>query len=256
MQIYDLGKRAMMSNNDVTVKVSNLHNSVMFDEPISMETSQGKYYYLFDGLGSVTGLTDIGGSLVASYSYDVFGNIISETGDETLNMLNPYRFTSRVYDKESGLYYYRARYYDSNTGRFMQKDPLKTELKEGKNLYAYCGNNPVNFVDPLGLYTFKWFTYKVCFLCYCKTYYYGWKLKLSAWETTGVSLAAGTVALIFLFVPDVTISKIIGGVFGAISLILAACALAGYGSVFYHYYIPVPYKLLYSLAGVFCGWCE
>jgi len=133
-----------------------IQNPTVLDEPISIQTGSGKYYYLFDGLGSVTGLTDTGGSLVATYSYDAFGNIISETGDETLNSLNPYRFTSRVWDKESGLYYYRARYYDANTGRFTQKDPLRSELREGNNLYVYCGNNPVNRVDPSGLAWLVW----------------------------------------------------------------------------------------------------
>ena len=127
-----------------------VQNPNVLDEPISIETSTGTFYYLFDGLGSVTGLTDSGGNLVATYKYDAFGNIVSETGDATLNAINPYRFTSRVYDKESGLYYYRARYYDSSVGRFISKDPLRSELREGKNLYVYVGNNPVNYKDPRG----------------------------------------------------------------------------------------------------------
>ena len=128
-----------------------VQNPNALDEPISIQTGSGKYYYLFDGLGSVTGLTDSGGSLVATYKYDAFGNIISETGDATLNAINPYRFTSRVYDKESGLYYYRARYYDAKVGRFTQKDPLRDAWNSGENLYVYCGNNPVNWKDPTGL---------------------------------------------------------------------------------------------------------
>ena len=133
-----------------------VQNPNVLDEPISIEISTGTYYYLFDGLGSVTGLTDIGGNLVATYKYDAFGNILSETGDTTLNSINPYRFTSRVYDKESGLYYYRARYYDSKTGRFMQKDPLMEVMKKGKNLYVYVEDNPVNFVDPSGCWGWSW----------------------------------------------------------------------------------------------------
>jgi len=133
-----------------------IQNPNVLDEPISIETAQGKYYYLFDGLGSVTGLTDSGGNLVATYKYDAFGNILSETGDATLNAINPYRYTSRVYDKETGLYYYRARYYDANTGRFISKDPLRSQLTEGKHLYVYCENNPVNFVDPTGLLLGYW----------------------------------------------------------------------------------------------------
>jgi len=133
-----------------------VQNPTILDEPISIQTGSGKYYYLVDGLGSVTGLTDSNGNLVATYKYDAFGNIISETGDATLNAINPYRFTSRVYDKEAGLYYYRARYYDAKVGRFTQKDPLRSELTEGNNLYVYVGNNPVNRVDPSGTVYFEY----------------------------------------------------------------------------------------------------
>ncbi|MBU2565504.1 MAG: RHS repeat protein, partial [Candidatus Thermoplasmatota archaeon] len=60
------------------------YDYLILGESVSIETSQCKYYYLFDGLGSVTGLTDTGGNLVATYGYDAFGNIVSETGDATL----------------------------------------------------------------------------------------------------------------------------------------------------------------------------
>jgi RHS repeat-associated protein len=162
-----------------------VQNPMVLDEPISIKTLQGKFYYLFDGLGSVTGLTDTGGNLVATYKYDAFGNIVSETGDETLNSLNPYRFTSRVYDKETGLYYYRARYYDSKTGRFTQKDPLREVMQKGNNLYVYVGNNPVNWVDPTGLYTVGW----VCTSYGCYTWHWPydkpWQCVVLKWVFTG-----------------------------------------------------------------------
>ena len=62
---------------------------------------------------------------------------------------NPYGFTGRRIDKESGLYYYRARYYSSQLGRFLETDPM--EYVDSFNLYAYVCNNPVNWFDPLGL---------------------------------------------------------------------------------------------------------
>ncbi|OHB56974.1 MAG: hypothetical protein A2173_09250 [Planctomycetes bacterium RBG_13_44_8b] len=64
-------------------------------------------------------------------------------------MANTYLFTGREYDSETGNYYYRARYYKPSIGRFLQPDPIG--YTAGLNMYTYCGNNPVNFVDPYGL---------------------------------------------------------------------------------------------------------
>ena len=103
-------------------------------------------------------------------AYDVYGNvkvlynpsgdssqwhIACSTGTEGLDYGdysiygNPYFFTGRRLDNETGLYYYRARYYNPNIGRFMQTDPIG--YADGINWYAYCGNNPVMFFDPMGL---------------------------------------------------------------------------------------------------------
>ncbi len=120
------------------------------DEPICMiDVSGGNkvYYYHFDGLGSVIALSDVNSVIVERYSYDVFGepNRISDVN-------NPYMFTGRRYDGEAGLYYYRARYYDPNIGRFLQTDPIGYD--DGLNMYTYVGNNPIVFVDPSGLWQF------------------------------------------------------------------------------------------------------
>ena len=63
--------------------------------------------------------------------------------------VQPYTFTAREYDIETGLYYYRARYYDQTTGRFLQTDPIG--ITAGLNFYNYVGNNPIRYIDPLGL---------------------------------------------------------------------------------------------------------
>jgi len=157
------------------------------------------FYYCFDDLGTVAALSDVNGVIVERYSYDVFGepNRVSDVN-------NPYMFTGRRIDPETGLYYYRARYYSPNLGRFLQPDPItmllqlvSTKQDEGRkvsgrylsaravqrflqtdpigrflwkdpagrlfqatsssgfyidlNLYTFCGNNPVRWIDPFGL---------------------------------------------------------------------------------------------------------
>ncbi len=126
------------------------------DEPICLidvANSNAIYYYHCDGLGSVVALCDVNNVPVERYAYDVFGRpTIRDVNGVPISQSafgNPYLFTARAYDAESGLYYYRARYYDYSTGRFLQPDP--TGYADGINWYTYCGNNPVGLVDPLGL---------------------------------------------------------------------------------------------------------
>ena len=107
--------------------------------------------------------------MVERYSYDVFGeptiyDYAAHQEVEESSVGNPYMFTGRRYDSETGNYYYRARYYEPYIGRFMSSDPLGTtpddknigfeptmQYEDGMNLYAYVGNNPVNMKDPQGL---------------------------------------------------------------------------------------------------------
>ena len=85
------------------------------------------------------------GALLQENRYDPYGNLLSSTSA----IRNPLLYTGRELDRETGLYYYRARYYDPDVGRFLTEDPLGFEA--GLNFYAYIDNNPVNFTDPMGL---------------------------------------------------------------------------------------------------------
>jgi RHS repeat-associated protein len=116
------------------------------DEPLAMENGNVAYYYHADGLGSIVALSNASGRVAQAYEYDAFGRL----HDRMNAVKQPYTFTGREWDRETGLYYYRARYYDPEIGRFTSKDPIGINGGD-VNFYAYVGNNPVNYSDPYGL---------------------------------------------------------------------------------------------------------
>ncbi|HEX2710931.1 MAG TPA: RHS repeat-associated core domain-containing protein [Candidatus Acidoferrales bacterium] len=119
------------------------------DEPLAMLRSGATSYYEQDGIDSVTSLSNAAGSLANTYTYDSFGKLTASSGSLT----NPFQYTARELDAETSLYYYRARYYDPNVGRFLSEDPLG--FNAGLNFYNYVSANPTNLADPFGLYTYK-----------------------------------------------------------------------------------------------------
>jgi len=112
------------------------------------------YYFLTDHIGTVHGVVDGTGSIVESYTYDAWGRVLGVyDGDgvplEESAIGNRFLFQGREYSWETGLYYFRARWYDPITGRWLSKDPIG--ISGGLNQYVAFNNNPVNFVDPDGL---------------------------------------------------------------------------------------------------------
>jgi RHS repeat-associated protein len=119
-------------------------HGVGVDEHLAVERAGQQYFYHTDGLGSVTAITNGAKNIVQSYIYESFGMLQPSTG-----FRNSYTYTGREWDKESGLYYYRARYYDALEGRFISRDPIGFE--GGINIYGYTSNNSINYKDPSGL---------------------------------------------------------------------------------------------------------
>jgi RHS repeat-associated protein len=116
------------------------------DQPLAMARGGASYFYGVDHLGSVRLVTDAAGSVANRYDYDAFGNW-EDTSYETV--ANPFGFTARERDAESGLMFYRARYYDPKIGRFISQDPIGFEAGD-LNLYRYVNNMPTIFADPTG----------------------------------------------------------------------------------------------------------
>ena len=117
-------------------------------------TTEEKYYYIFNAQGDVIGIIDSNGTQVVNYTYGAWGDILSTTGTlaSTIGEKNPLRYRGYYYDSETGFYYLQTRYYDPETGRFLNADGFISTGQGilSNNMFAYCGNNPVNNVDATG----------------------------------------------------------------------------------------------------------
>jgi len=142
--LYDGANILYEYDGSNAIKTRYTHN-LATDDPLAIEANGTLYTYHKDTLSSVRALTDSTQATINTYRYDSFGNT-TQAG----TLLQPYAYTGREWDWETGLYYYRARTYDSRIGRFISKDPISFAGGD-VNLYGYVSNNPVNYADPSGL---------------------------------------------------------------------------------------------------------
>ena len=112
--------------------------------PLEQINGTNVLYYHHDQLGSTRALTNSSGTVVATYTYDSYGNLTGSTGTAS----NPFGYAGQYADAESGLIYLRARYYDPSSGQFVTRDPIVGITGQP---YAYANDDPINNIDPTGL---------------------------------------------------------------------------------------------------------
>ena len=124
------------------------------DTPIGFEYNGTEYYYVTNLQGDIIAILDSNGTCVVEYEYDAWGNCTVTKDTNTIAHINPIRYRGYYYDSDTDLYYLQSRYYDANTGRFINADePTLIGANGGvvsNNLFAYCDNNPVMKSDPDG----------------------------------------------------------------------------------------------------------
>ncbi len=166
----DSGIRTQKTVNEVTTDYHLVGGQVTFEtdgtdeiyytydslgDLVSFNLNGTEYFYIRNAQNDIIGIFDASGEKVVSYTYDSWGKLIdidAEEGYESVGEKNPYRYRGYRYDIETGLYYLQSRYYNPELGRFLNADGLLGNSGDilTHNIFAYCGNNPVNYSDPSG----------------------------------------------------------------------------------------------------------
>ena len=168
------GIRISKTVNGIETKYYMDENNIIFEENpnniiyylydldgvIGLNHNGNIYYYIKNYHNDIIGIIDNNGNLIVSYTYDSWGNVLSIkdndgneiTDNDNIGIINPFRYRSYYYDKETDLYYLNSRYYNPKWGRFISPDTLIGANQDifSNNLYLYVSNNPINNIDGLG----------------------------------------------------------------------------------------------------------
>ncbi|EJL43890.1 RHS repeat-associated core domain protein containing protein [Brevibacillus sp. CF112] len=146
--VYLNGQVIEELTQDGRLKARNVFGNQLIWRKDYTTNQEGTYYY--NSHGDVVKIKGPSGNVLNMYEYDIWGNLIADKVKET--MMNPFAYAGEMYDKESGFYYLRARYYDPKMGRFVSEDTVKGQVDNplSLNRYTYVSNNPLKFVDPSG----------------------------------------------------------------------------------------------------------
>lgn len=157
------------SRNGVIISQSDGTNTMYFQYdmnglPIGFIFNGTQYFYLTNQMGDVIAITESNGNIIAQYVYDEWGKllnvyIVNEDNTEQIEAANanPLRYRGYYYDNETGYYYLQSRYYDASICRFINADifeiaSITKNIVAGTNLFSYCNNNPINYIDPNGTF--------------------------------------------------------------------------------------------------------
>ena len=158
---YDLDGKLIADNKVASTGAEDRINFLYHNNYLYGFTHNGTYYYyLRDSLGCINGIFDASGNLVVEYRYNAFGKILDITGElkDTIGVYNPIRYKGYYYDVETSMYYCHSRYYYPEICRWISGNNekcLNSLNIIGLNLFAYCHNNPIYFIDSFGDYPIK-----------------------------------------------------------------------------------------------------
>jgi RHS repeat-associated protein len=139
---YGLKGELLWSDDGSTQEKYVYANAKIWAEVRTTGGENATYYHHVDHLGTTETITDAAGTVIWDASYEAYGKLVHENGTVSFKA----SFTGKQVDADTGLYYFNARWYDAELGRFVTEDPAR----DGSNWYEYCGNNPLKYTDPDG----------------------------------------------------------------------------------------------------------